>query len=179
MLVLPARPRGQTFNHGLTRCSQSGVPQGRSQNTSKFQPVPRTLPNHENAPQGTQKVPKMRSQSVPEDTQTTNNPKRWHLMKTSYLQWFRHIRALGSGVISTPKPLKNLPWNPYCHLGAPNHEKVTQMTPSESKEGPKIHPKSTNIWAWTPRCPMGCPQGSLDHPNSLPGCQNGVPKPPK
>ena len=42
------------------------------------------------------------------------------------------------------------------------------------------------INVWTQRCPVGCPYGPWDHqngvpgyPNALPGCQNGVHRPPK
>ena len=81
--MLPASARGSAFSPPLTMSPRSGVPQGSSQNTSKSQPESRTLPNHPNAPPGTQKASKMRSQSVPEDTHIANKPKSRDLTKTA------------------------------------------------------------------------------------------------
>ncbi len=55
-------------------------------------PAPRTLLNHQNAPQGTPKASKMKSQSVPEDPQTTNRPKKCNLAKT-YIFTSGHMRC--------------------------------------------------------------------------------------
>ena len=92
--------------------------------------------------------------------------------------WFRHIRASGSGVVSTPRTLKNLPWNPYCHFGAPNRENVTKMTPKlvprGSQNPPKIDknpdldpkvscgvsPGTPGSPKWSPRVPKWTPQAS-------------------
>ncbi len=65
----------------LTVCPRFGWSQGDPQNPSKFQPVPRTLPNHQNATPSTQKPPKMRSQDVPEHPRIANQPKKWNLTK--------------------------------------------------------------------------------------------------
>ena len=64
--------------------------------------------------------------------------KRGTLRKHRYLLWFKHIRASGSGVISTPKTLKNRPWNPYCHFGAPNPKESPKCLQGGPQEGPQI-----------------------------------------
>ncbi len=97
------------------------------------------------------------------------NQKVGTLRKPPYLLCFQHIRASGSGVISTPKTLKNLPWNPYCHFGAPNHENVTKMTPKWTPRGfqnpPKIDknlgldpPVSSGVSPGSPRPPKWSPR---------------------
>ena len=127
-------PPGRSFNHLLLKPQDLVVP-GRVpesiQNSNLFPGHSQTTKMLPKA----QKAPKMRSQSVPEHPQITNKPKKWNLMKTPRLPWFKHIRASDSGVISTPKSLKNLPWNPYCHFVACKHEKVTKMAPKRVPGG--------------------------------------------
>ena len=68
--------RGQTFNLPLTVLPRSGWSPGGSPNPSKFQAVPGTLPNHQKAPPGTRKPPKMRSQDVSEALRIANRLKK-------------------------------------------------------------------------------------------------------
>jgi hypothetical protein len=81
-----------------------------------------------------------------------------------YLPWFKHLRPADSGVISTPKPLKNLSWNLHCHFATPNHEKLTKMTPTEilrgSQNPSKINPTSIKIKSG----PQGVLLGVPGHP---------------
>ena len=134
----------------------------------------------------------MRSQSVPEHPQITNKQKKWNLMKTPRLPWFKHIRASDSGVISTPKSLKNLPWNPYCHFVACKHEKVTKMAPKRVPGGTQNRPKidknphlDPEVPCWVPlgatMVPKGAktvPQRTTMAPPGLPNDHFGHPKRP-
>ena len=79
-------------------------------------------------------------------------------------------------MITTPRSQKNPLWNPYCNFAAPNHEKVTKMTPKwvprGSQNPPKIdqnadldpkvsHWKSLGVPRppkWCPRVPKWCPR---------------------
>ena len=81
-------------------------------------------------------------------------------MKTPRLPWFKHIRASDSGVISTPKSLKNLPWNPYCHFVACKHEKVTKMAPKRVPGGTQNRPKIDKNPHLDPEVPCWVPLGA-------------------
>ena len=85
---LVIRARGRRFNHPRPWYSEFGWSQAGSQNPLKFQPVPRTLPNHQNPLPDTQKASKMRTQSIPVDPQIANKLKSCNLTKTSVLPWF-------------------------------------------------------------------------------------------
>ncbi len=85
---------GTRDNHHLTVLPRFGWSQGGSSNPSKFQPVPRTLPNHQSATPSTQKPPKMRSQDVPEHPRIANQPKKWNLTKPSVFTMLSAHRSI-------------------------------------------------------------------------------------
>ncbi len=109
--LLNAYCRGHKHNldHHLGVCSQPGSLQGGSQNSSKFQPVPRNLQNYQNAPQGVLNALKMTSQTVPESILITIKLQKLNLAKTSILMMFSAIPASDPGVISGPKSRDNRP----------------------------------------------------------------------
>ena len=76
-----------------------------------------------------QKAPQMHSRVSPGTSKSGFFATGGTLRKPHYLPGFKHIQASDSGVISAPKSQKNLTWNPYCHIGAQNHQKVIKITP--------------------------------------------------
>ncbi len=72
---------GTGVNPNLTVLPRFVMVPGGSLKSIKFQPVSRTLPNHQSVTPSTQKPPKMRSQDVPEHPRIANQPKKWNLTK--------------------------------------------------------------------------------------------------
>ena len=69
---------------------------------------------------------------------------------------------------------------------SPQIKKTSRLIKTDSQEGPQIHQKSMKIQPWTPRCPLWCPCGPMDHQHGDPRCkikppryQNGASRSPK
>ena len=140
-----------------------GGPRGGSQNPSEFQPGPRTLPNHQNVTQGTQKPFKMRSQTLPNYHKSQLCQNLENLQKPLFLQCKQHIQASDRGPISNPKPLINTPRTQTINLVTQNTKKSPKCHQLGGQRGSQIHLKSIKIHAWTPMCLLGCPWEPLDH----------------
>jgi hypothetical protein len=133
---------------------------GRDPESIKIPACPHYPPKPPKSCPGSPKASKMRSQSDPEHPQITNKPEKWNPTETPRLPWFKHIRASDSGVISTPKSLKDLPWNPHCHFATSKHEKVTKMTPKWSQRGTQNPPKIDKNQHLGPKVPCWVPLGA-------------------
>ena len=96
--------------------------------------------------------------------QSPKSRKSGTLQTHRYLPWFKHIRASDSGAISTPKALQNLPWNSYCHFGAPNHKNVTKMTPKWVPRGSQNPPKIDKNPGLDPQVACGVSPGTPGAP---------------
>ena len=153
------------FYHPRGGCSQPGLPQGTPEKGPHFQPVPRTLPSHQNAAQGIPKASKMRCQSVPEHPQITNKQKKWNLIKTSVFAMVYTHRSIGLSVDFHSQITKKPTLEPILSPRWSNSQKLLR---NGSQEVPQIHQKSLKIDIWAPRCPNGWPRRPQDHHNSDP-----------
>ena len=93
-----------------------------------------------------------------------------------YLLCFQHIRPQILASFSHPNPLKNTLQNRHCKRVTTNLTKTTRLIKIDSQEGPKIHQKSMKIQPWTPRCPLWCPCGPMDHQHGDPRAKSKLPK---
>jgi len=175
------RAHGRPRYYLGARFPQPGTQEG-SQNPSKFQPVPRTLPNHQNVTQGTQKPLKMRSQTLPNCHKSKLYQKLENLQKPLFLQCKQHIQASDRGPISNPKPLINTPRTQTINL-------VTQITKKSPKchqmgiqRGDQIHLKSIKSMLGPSCVPLGGPGHPWTSKMVLQGTKmvpKWGPKPPK
>ena len=85
---------GTGVNPNLTVLPRFVMVPGGSLKSIKFQPVSRTLPNHQSVTPSTQKPPKMRSQDVPEHPRIANQPKKWNLTKPSVFTMLSAHRSI-------------------------------------------------------------------------------------
>ena len=69
---------------------------------------------------------------------------------------------------SIPKSLKNLPWNLFCNFAAPNHEKVTKMTPKWVPRGSQNPPKIDKNPDLDPKVSCGVSLGTPGPPKWSP-----------
>ena len=90
------------------------------------------------------------------------------------------------GVISSPKPTKKHTSEPTLQISHPKPKKRSRLIKTDSQMDPQIHQKSMKIQPWTPRCPLWCPCGPMDHQHGHPRAkikppryQNGASRSPK
>ena len=98
------RALGQVFNSPPTACSVPWAAPGWSANPSKFQPGPRTFPNHKHDTQGPLTLSKWLHKVTMSIHKSLISSKRSTLRTHSYLVRLKHIQASDYGVISNPKP---------------------------------------------------------------------------
>ena len=149
-MLLDLGPQERSFYHHSNPYSRFGHPRGGSTDPSKFQPVSRTSPNHQNVSQGSQMTSKMSPKSM---------------QNTSFFQSGQCV----SHTVNTMLFFTSA--TPKCDQ---NHQKLNPVTCTVSlvsqilkmslkwhqmgsQKAPKIRPKSEKISIWTPVCPMGCP----------------------
>jgi len=69
---------------------------------------------------------------------------------------------------------KNMDLETISHFGTPNHRKIKKCAQSGSQEAPQMHPKIDKNGHLRLSVSIGCPPGSQDHQNGVPGTQNGA-----
>ena len=106
--------------------------------------------------------------------------------KPQYLLFFQHVRPQILLAFPYANPPKNTPQNRHCKLVTPNLKKTSRLIKIDSQMNPQIHQKSMKIQPWTPRCPLRCPRGPMDHQDGDPRAkikppryQNGASRSPK
>ena len=119
-------------------------------------------------PKVPQKLPKWSPKAALRILTSPLSRKSGTLRKHQYLPCFKHIPASDSSVISTPKSIKNLPWNPYCYFATPNHEKVTKMTTKWVQGRCQSLPKIDKNAGLVPQVSFGVSLGTPGSPKWFP-----------
>jgi hypothetical protein len=88
--------------------------------------------------------------------------------------------------ISSPEPTKKHTSEPTLQISHPKPKKTSRLIKIDSQMDPQINQKSMKIQPWTPRCPLWCPCGPMDHQHGHPRAkikppryQNGASRSPK
>ena len=74
---------------------------------------------------------------------------------------------------------KNMDLETVCHFATPNHRKMKKCVQSRSRGAPQIRSKIDENQDLSPSVSIGCPRGTQDNQNGVPGTQKGVSRSPK
>ena len=74
---------------------------------------------------------------------------------------------------------KNMDLETVCHFATPNHRKFEKSVQSRSRGAPQIRSKIDGNQYLSPSVSIGCPCGTQESRNGVPGTQKGVSRSPK
>jgi len=122
---------------------------------------------------------KMTPKTYPLDTKLLNKSKTWNHSKHMVFTMVMAHAAIPFWHHSHPWTTKNMDLETVCHFATLNHRKFEKSVQSRSRGAPQIRSKIDENQYLSPSVSIGCPCGTQESRNGVPGTQKGVSRSPK